>query len=352
VVGDVPRWRQLAAALCVSIVLAGSAHAQEAASGASSEARVRIAKHLKESTVTLKTAGQSGSGFVGASEGWIVTNSHVVWPARFTGRVQVMFGDGEERKGRVLLMDEEHDLALVEVEGGTNVPPLRLGDSSALQVGESVLAFGSPYGLDATLTSGVVSALRDIPKRGRKNKIEGIIQTDAPINPGSSGGPLVSARGEVVGVNTAIYSRSGGNEGIGFAVPTRYVHALLDRARGKKPEKAEGSGAAAPAPRVSLGARVEDYDRLGYTGVRILSVISGGAAQRAGLRGSEDAPPATVRQRGLPWTGHIILAVNGDEIQNTDDLKVALAKLAPGEIATLTVTVGPGARRKVRARFE
>jgi S1-C subfamily serine protease len=165
----------------------------------------------------------------------------------------------------------------------------------------------------------------------------------------------VTTRGDVVGVNTAIYSRSGGNEGIGFALPTTYVRALVARARGKTaPDDAAdaGDGAGKKALRVSLGARVEDYDRLGYAGVRIVAVQEGGACARAGLRGVEDAPPKSVKHKGMPWTGHIITAVDGKSIHDTGELRAALAKLAPGDKVKLSVTVGPGrTKQKVTLRF-
>lgn len=338
--------------LCVAAALCAPGAA--AAQGSEASGRVEVARKLKESTVTLKAANHTGSGFVVSREGWIITNLHVVKPARFTGRVEVQFGDGTKRRGKVLLTDEDCDLALVQVRGEVKVSPLTLGDSDKLQVGESVMAFGSPYGLEATLTSGVVSAKRDMPRRGKK-KLEGVIQTDAPINAGSSGGPLVTTRGDVVGVNTAIYSRSGGNEGIGFALPTKYVRALVARARGESPPgqaRGDDDDATRQPLRVSLGARVEDYDRLGYAGVRIVAVQKGGACARAGLRGVEDEPPQSVKHKGMPWTGHIITAVDGKSIHDTGELRAALAKLAPGDEVKLSVTVGPGrTKQKITLRF-
>src|SRR5690606_18565225 len=139
----------------------------------------------------------------------------------------------------------------LEVRGEVPARPLPLGDSSQVAVGQTVLAFGSPFGLDGTLTQGIVSALRDVPPGSALGggRVRRLIQTDAPINPGNSGGPLVSSRGEVIGVNTAILSRTGGSHGIGFAIPSSYVSELLDEVRRRVREREAQAQAQARSPR-------------------------------------------------------------------------------------------------------
>ena len=190
-----------------------------------------------------------------------------------------------------------------------------------------------------------------------------MIQTDAPINPGNSGGPLVNGKGEVIGVNTAILSRSGASNGIGFAVPVNYVKDLLaaHRARARKAAwraapRTEAAAAAGQRPAepprrrkpagkrgaVWLGVYGDDFRGLGYRGVRVARVMPNSPAARAGLLGAEDAPPPFIEQLGIPWTGHIILAVDSRPVRSMDELKALLARHQPGEQALITVTVGPG----------
>jgi S1-C subfamily serine protease len=208
-------------------------------------ARIAVARRLKEATVTVLAGRSEGSGFLVEPAGWVVTNAHVASGARLSGRLAVRLSDGSQREAELLAYDAQHDLAVARVEG--KVPaPLELGESGQVQVGQSVLAFGSPFGLEGTLTQGIVSAIRDVSAIGN-GKVQGVIQTDAPINPGNSGGPLVDARGKVIGVNTAILSRGGGSNGIGFAVPASYVRELLDELR--KYLQQGGRQARQPGPR-------------------------------------------------------------------------------------------------------
>ncbi|MFO0693377.1 MAG: trypsin-like peptidase domain-containing protein [Polyangiales bacterium] len=322
--------------LAVLAVSAVPAHAQELTEAR----RVGIAGRLEESVAVVQVGGSEGSGFVAGPDRLLVTNAHVVQGFE-RAEVIVTFRDRARRRARVLVYDPVRDLAILHVPGGIDARPLPLANDRAIRVGQTVLAFGNPFGLSGTLTQGIVSARRDVPDNGG-GTIVGMIQTDAPINPGNSGGPLVNARGQVIGVNTMILSRSGGSVGIGFAVPTTYVRKLLDVARrrlhGESQDVAEED-----AHPVWLGIVAEDFFAMGVAGVRIERVVPGGPAARAGLRGRDDDPPAFVRRLGIPWTGHIVIGVDGRPIHGFDDLGTALSGKRPGDRVVLDLTVGPGA---------
>jgi S1-C subfamily serine protease len=349
----------LAAALSLgapiaATLVAPTAHAQEL----TESRRVRIARRLAQSTVSVLCGPSTGSGFVVGPERWVITNHHVVEAARLG--VQVRFGSGTTLQARVIRLDPSHDLAILEVVGGrVPSPPLDLANSDDVEVGQTVLAFGSPFGLEGTLTEGIVSARRDVPDVGG-GMARRLIQTDAPINPGNSGGPLVDRRGRVIGVNTAILSRTGGSHGIGFAVPSNYVGELLANTREQRrtdPRPAVGTGqqgnqqsgqqgtqgtqpqGAGPA---FLGVRGRDFVGGGFVGVQIDTVEAGSPAQHAGLLGVRDNPPELVARLGIPWTGHIITAIDGRPIRSGAELQQAIRAHAPGEAVEVTVTVGPG----------
>lgn len=349
----------------VLAVAAMSAPAASRAQDVTETRRIEVARRLRESTVSVSAGSSSGSGFVVGPEHWILTNAHVAEAGRWGGGLLVRFSSGTQAQARVLSFDPSHDLALLELQGSVPARPLELGDSDAVQVGQAVLAFGSPFGLDGTLTQGIVSARRDLPSMG--GQVRGLIQTDATINPGNSGGPLVNARGEVIGVNTAILSRSGGSQGIGFAVPVSYILELLTTVRaqvaaGRAHRRGGSDDAAArtgvdaqpgavqslPVPRggvrggVWLGILGDDFRGNGYAGVRVQQVVPGSPAEAAGLIGASDPAPDYVRQLGIPWTGHIILGVDGQPVRSMEELTTLLLTRQPGQRATLSVTVGPG----------
>jgi S1-C subfamily serine protease len=354
-------------ALGVAAALAASA-SEARAQELTEQRRIAVARQLQQSTVSIAAGPSSGSGFVTGDEGWIVTNSHVIRPRRRYG-VRVRFSSGTTRRARVLLDSPSHDLAVLEVRGEVPVRPLALADSDRVSVGQTVLAFGSPFGLDGTLTQGIVSALRDVPPGSRLGggAVRRLIQTDAPINPGNSGGPLVSAAGEVIGVNTAILSRTGGSHGIGFAVPSNHVRELLEEVRRRRArmaraaaEGAERRQAGAPTEpsgptdragreaassgRAFLGIHGADFRGRGVAGVRIHEVVPGSPAEAAGLAGSEDPPPPAIRRLGIPWMGHVIVAVDGRPTRSMAELQHALRAHRPGQRAVLTVLV-PGVLR-------
>ena len=329
--------------------------------------RIEVARRLTESTVSVSAGSSTGSGFVVGPERWILTNAHVAREGRGGAGLMVRFSSGTQALARVLSFDPGHDLALLELQGTVQARPLELGDSDAVQVGQAVLAFGSPFGLDGTLTQGIVSARRDLPSMG--GQVRGLIQTDATINPGNSGGPLVNARGEVIGVNTAILSRSGGSQGIGFAVPVSYIRELLTQVRAEvaaRGGRAQGASSVAglvenaePPPgalqslpatgpnaavrgSVWLGILGDDFRSGSFAGVRVQQVVPGSPAEAAGLIGASDPAPGYVQQLGIPWTGHIILGVDGQPVRSMEDLTTLLMTRQPGQRAVLSVTVGPG----------
>ena len=193
-----------------------------------------------------------GSGFVLNANGFIVTNNHVVEGAT---DIQVKLDDGRELPAKVVGRDAKTDLALLKVEA-TGLPVIPLGDSTALQVGEPVMAIGNPFGLEQTVTTGIVSATGRVIGSG---PYDNFIQTDASINPGNSGGPLINARGEVIGINTAIFSRGGGSVGIGFAVPSSLaktvITQLADRGTVERGLARRGDSAAHEGARQELQAR-------------------------------------------------------------------------------------------------
>lgn len=343
------KWPGWAAALLGALLwgLVGGARAQDVGESE----RVKIARALKRSSVAVQAGTANGSGFVASPERWIVTNAHVASGSDQHGLILVRFGDGTALPARLLAMDGAHDLAVLQALGEVPVPPLKLGDSDKVEVGQNVLAFGNPFGLEGTLTQGIVSARRDLPVVGTSGVRE-VIQTDAPINPGNSGGPLVNGRGEVIGVNTAILSRTGGSHGIGFAVPANYVLRFLGEIRKGKTgavattnPKAKRTSGAAPAegpPKVWLGIFGDDYREAGHEGVRVQKVIPGSPAHAAGLMGQTDPTPSFVSERRIPWTGHIIVALDGEPVRTVAELNLRLTQRQPGQRAVMSITIGPG----------
>ena len=245
-----------------------------------------------------------GSGFVYDSAGHIVTNDHVVANAT---KISVMFSDGSKYSAKVVGADPSTDLAVLKVNApSSKLHPLTLGDSSKLAVGDGVVAIGSPFGLDETVTTGIVSALnRDISSTNNFT-ISGVIQTDAAINHGNSGGPLLNMSGEVVGINTQIESDSGGNEGVGFAVPSSTISTVASKL-------VSGQKVQHPYLGVYVGTPAN------RSGAQIAQVKSGSPAASAGLK-----------------AGDVITAFDGQAIQSPQDLTAAVGAKAPGDKVTIT----------------
>ena len=272
----------------------------------------------------LQVPRGTGSGFVWDRLGHVVTNDHVIAGA---SAATVRLADGRAYNAVLVGTSPAHDLAVLRIGVGTGRPePLPIGTSHDLRVGQKVFAIGNPFGLDWTLTTGIISALnRELPSETGA-VIERLIQTDAAINPGNSGGPLLDSAGRLIGVNTAIYSPSGASAGIGFAVPVDTVNRVVPRliAQGRY-------------IRPSLGIRAEEQlnaalsARLGIEGVFVLEVEPGSAAERAGIR-----PARLGRDAGFQ-TGDVILEIEGRPLRHVAELLAALDRHTPGDAVTLTI---------------
>lgn len=276
----------------------------------------------------------SGSGFVYDVQGHVVTNFHVIEGALARrGKVFVTLKSGDRLEARIVGAEPDKDIALLKIEpAGKPLVPVVMGRSETLRVGQTVLAIGNPFGLDQTLTTGVVSALgREIQSRTDR-KIQDVIQTDAAINPGNSGGPLLDSRGRVIGVNTQIYSPSGASAGIGFAIPAsavqRVVPQLMKYGRVNRP---------------ILGVRlISDAiaSRNGIEGVILESVEPGGPADSAGLRGLVQT------RSGYPAVGDVIVAIDDKKVRDSGELLDALDQFQPGDTIKVTVVRGKSGQRQ------
>ena len=262
-----------------------------------------------------------GSGFVLDEEGHIVTNEHVVSGA---STITVRFSDGSTRNAELVGTDRSTDLALIKVDAPASfLGPLQLGDSDEVAVGDGVVAMGSPFGLEGTITSGIVSALHRQIKAPNGFTITGTIQTDAAVNHGNSGGPLLDDQGRVIGVNAQIESESGGSDGVGFAIPSNTVRSVVTQL-------------------VETGEVEHAY--LGVTlvelpeGVALSEVRDGGPADDAGLRGATGQ--RTENGRSVPTGGDVVVEFDGQEITTSAQLQTAVSARRPGDTVTITVLRG------------
>ncbi|MFO1432742.1 MAG: trypsin-like peptidase domain-containing protein [Candidatus Competibacteraceae bacterium] len=264
----------------------------------------------------------TGSGFIGDAQGQIVTNFHVIENAT---AAQVTLFDHQSYSARLIGISPRHDLAVLRIQvPAARLRPIPLGVSQDLKVGQKTFAIGNPFGLDQTLTTGIVSALNRTLEGVSGQPMEGLIQTDAAINPGNSGGPLLDSAGRLIGVDTAIFSPSGAYAGIGFAVPVdivnRVVPQLIANGRYTPPQ---------------LGVIVDDRlshqitQRLGVPGLLILSIREGSPAAAAGLRPTRRHPDGTLR------LGDILLAINGQPIRSSRELTSALESHQSGDTVTV-----------------
>jgi len=252
-----------------------------------------------------------GSGFVISSDGYILTNNHVIDEAT---QIKVKLADGSEYDAKVVGRDPKTDLALLKAEGASKLQPLQLGDSDVLKVGNWVVAIGSPFGLEQTVTAGIVSAKGRVIGSG---PYDNFIQTDASINPGNSGGPLLNMTGEVVGINTAIFSRSGGNVGIGFAIPVNMAKEIAPqlKEKGHVTRGWLGVGIQKITPELakSFGLKEEK-------GALVSQVAEGGPADKAGIE-----------------TGDVIVEFDGKMVADSNDLPRMVASVPVGNTVSVKV---------------
>jgi len=277
----------------------------------------------------------TGSGFVWDEQGHIVTNFHVVQDAQ-TARVTL--SDGSTYDGKVLGAAPDKDLAVVKIDAPpSKLRKIMIGDSSELRVGQKVLAIGNPFGLDQTLTTGVISGLGREIKSVTQRPIYDVIQTDAPINPGNSGGPLLDSQGRLIGVNTAIYSPNGTSAGIGFAVPVSTVNRII-------PQILQYKRVIRPVMGVNL-ASDQVAKALNVKGVIIQGVTPNGPAARAGMTGMTRAPDGG-------WVvGDVLVQIEGIALARADDLFQVLDKRKIGDEVTLEV-VNAGRSRTIKLTLE
>jgi S1-C subfamily serine protease len=262
----------------------------------------------------------TGSGFIWDKEGRIVTNYHVIGDAN---RVEVTLADQTTWKGVLVGAAPDKDIAVLQISAPPErLVPIPIGRSDDLLVGQKVFAIGNPFGLDHTITAGIVSALGREINAVTGRTIQGVIQTDAAINPGNSGGPLLDSAGRLIGVNTAIYSPSGGSSGIGFAIPVGVVSRFV-------PEIIRHGKVIRPGLGVSL-ANEQITNRLDIKGVLIISVQPGSSADRAGLRGTRQIGGGVV-------LGDIIQSINDKDIASYDDLRNELDRYKVGDTVSLGI---------------
>ncbi|MGW6444579.1 trypsin-like peptidase domain-containing protein [Lentzea sp. NPDC055074] len=267
--------------------------------------------------VTTRSGAGEGSGFIISGNGQIVTNNHVIEGAASGGDIKVVFHDGRTASAKILGRDPSSDIAVIQADGVSGLPVVQLGNSGDMKTGQAVVAIGSPFELSGTVTSGIVSSVnRPVSAGGDRGSnsqatVLNAIQTDAAINPGNSGGPLVNMQGQVVGINSAIYSPSqgqgqAGSVGIGFAIPMDQARRTIDEiVKSGKPKQ------------TVLGVKVESTEQ----GARISEITSGGAAEKAGLK-----------------AGDVITKFADRRIDESDTLVAAVRSKAPGDKVTITLS--------------
>jgi S1-C subfamily serine protease len=299
---------------------------------AARESVVYVTSTVYRRTIFFDVVPQSdlGSGFIVNPEGQILTNFHVI---SGSSEVEVTLPDQSRHKAQVLVRDRADDLALIKIDSPKKLTHLNLGDSDRLQVGQKTLAIGNPFGLEGTLTVGVVSSLkRDIQSENNQT-LYGMIQTDAAINSGNSGGPLLDSQGNVIGINTAIYGPNGGSVGIGFAIPINRVKTMLEDYR---------SGRSFKRPRLGIttvfiqGQDLATALHLPSSGGQLVQEVArGSAADAAGLRGYRDVVVIGNERVGIG--GDFITAVDGKPVSEQDAVTRAILHKRPGDDLDLTI---------------
>jgi serine protease Do len=270
-----------------------------------------------------------GSGFIVTSDGYIVTNAHVVGKAE---KVTVTFENGTTYPAKIIGKDTKTDIAVIKIKDANKTfPTVVLGDSDALKVGEWAIAIGNPFALDHTVTTGVISAKGRSVEISEGGGAQSYIQTDASINPGNSGGPLCNIQGEVIGINSAIYSQSGGSIGIGFAIPINIAKKIADDLVNNGKVIRAGLGAVVQSLNPQMA---KSFGLTSTQGALISSVNPGSAAEKAGLK-----------------PGDIVLSINGETVDSSNDLVTKLYTYAPGQVVQLNI-LRNGAQIQVAATLQ
>lgn len=271
-----------------------------------------------------------GSGFIIDRDGHILTNYHVIAEAQ---RIEVTLHNRKTYRATIVGTDRSHDLAVIQIKA-PDLQPMMLGESRNLQVGQKVYAIGNPFGLSGTLTSGIVSSIRQVQEPDGVT-IDEAIQTDAAINPGNSGGPLLNSHGEVIGINTMIASNVGQNAGVGFAIPINTAKAVLNDLTTLGHVRRPALGV------VTIPISPDLADQLGLAadyGLLIVTVVPGGAADRAGLRGGTER--AYLGNEPIMIGGDLIIAIEGQEVQDQQQLAQIMNNHRAGDAIKVTVYRG------------
>ena len=289
--------------------------------------------------ITVTSAGQSdpfggqqqqrsqGSGFVIDSSGHIVTNDHVVDGAK---SVSVQFWNGSTYKATVVGTDPSTDLGVIKVDAPESIlHPLQFGNSDSVQVGDTAVAIGSPFGLEETVTSGIVSALHRQMEAPNNFTINDSIQTDAAINHGNSGGPLLNINGDVIGVNSQIRSDSGGSDGVGFAIPSNTVKSIADTLIGSGKVEHAYLGVSVQEIPDSVAGQLKLVG-----GVEVATVRAGTPAKNAGLRGATGSK--TVDGQSYPTGGDVITAIDGQKVTSSENVQQTIDAHQPGDTVKIT----------------
>jgi S1-C subfamily serine protease len=271
-----------------------------------------------------------GSGFIIDKEGHILTNNHVVAGAR---QVEVTLANKKKYKAEIIGLDQSHDLAVIQIKAA-GLQSAVLGDSSQLQVGQKVYAIGNPFGFSGTMTRGIVSSVRSV-QTPEGAYIDEAIQTDAAINPGNSGGPLLNSRGDVIGINTMIAGAAGQSAGIGFAIPVNaaksVISDLVTLGRVRRPQLGIRTLPIGPELAEQLGLAAD-------SGLLIVQAVPGSAADKAGLHGGNER--AYLGNTPILVGGDLIVAIDGEELEDQKDLARVMNKHRAGDTVTITVWRG------------
>ncbi len=326
----------------------GTALSSPVSDGADDSAVAQIYKRSADGVVSVRAQGgqtqsdplglpqpdgggtASGSGFAIDGDGHVLTNSHVVDGAE---RITVQVGEeNETREAELVGADPSSDVALLRVEESDGLQPLEMGDSSQVEIGDPVVAIGNPFGLDRTVTSGIVSAKQRQIQAPNGFSISDVLQTDAAVNPGNSGGPLLDASGRVIGINSQIATSGGGNQGVAFAVPIEtardVAEQLLDDGTVERAYLGISGGDLTPEAAEALDLAVD-------RGVLVESVVQNGPADKAGIEGATGE--TTVGGLAIPEGGDIIVELDGEKISGMDEVISAVNAAEPGDEMRLTV---------------